>query len=162
MTNQNTVEQIKQLELDTLSAQRWANEGNIEQWVHKFLLSGTGGPTNSAFSDGLKLEKRWWNGPIEFRLDQLSPAVGTDPNMEYVVSKDDWHLWTSNLAETFTTLPALPPLILEYRDGELSIRDGNTRHGAMKRLGWPTCWAIIWYNSEADYLKHSKLLGLAV
>lgn len=23
--------------------------------------------------------------------------------------------------------------------------------GAMRLLGWEKCWAIIWYNSEADF-----------
>jgi hypothetical protein len=69
--------EIKALELDTLSARKWAGEGRIEAWVHHYLLSGKGGRSNPAFSEGLKREKRWWNGPIELSLTVLSPAVGT-------------------------------------------------------------------------------------
>ena len=155
---ENIVEGIRQLELDTLSAQKWAEAGNIEAWVHKYLLSGKGGRSNPAFSEGLKREKRWWNGPIELPLTALSPAVGPEPGLEYEVDPAYWQARTSQLAETFTTSTALPPLIVEYRAGELSIRDGNTRYGAMKRLGWPTCWVIIWYNAESDFETHSKIL----
>ena len=146
------------MEFDCCSAQKWAGEGKIEQWVHKYLLSGTGGKSNPEFSEGLKREKRWWNGPIEVNLDDLSPAVGTDAGLEFVVDKDQWARWTSRLAKSFSNPAAIPPLIVEYRAGELSIRDGNTRYGAMKSLGWSTCWVIVWYNSESDYLRHNEIL----
>lgn len=151
-------EEIMNLELDTISAQKWAREGKTEEWVHKYLLSGRGGKSNPEFSEGLKREKRWWNGPVELSLTDLSPAVGAEPRMEYVVDKDMWYARTSNLANTFTNRLSLPPLIAEYRGGELSVRDGNTRYGAMKLLGWPTCWVLIWYNAECDYHQHNEVL----
>jgi len=159
MSNKASIEEeIRLLELDSLSAQKWAKEEIIEEWVHKYLLSGRGGKSNSEFSEGLKREKRWWNGPLELSLNDLSPAVGTDPDMEFVVDEGNWYARTSKLAKTFSNPESLPPLIAEYRTGELSVRDGNTRYGAMKLLGWSKCWVIIWYNSESDYHQHSKIL----
>jgi hypothetical protein len=152
-------EEIKALELDTISAQKWAREGRIEAWVHHYLLSGKGGRSNPAFSEGLNREKRWWNGPMELSLTALSPAVGIEPGMEYVVDKDEWHARTSRLARSFSDPLSLPPMIAEYRRGELSLRDGNTRYGAMRLLRWPTCWVIIWYNSESDYHRHNEILS---
>ena len=154
----NIEEEIRLLEFDTLSAQKWGGEGKVEEWVHKYLLSGKGGKSNPEFSEGLKREKRWWNGPIEFSLADLSPAVGTESGMEFVVDKDKWLARISKLANSFSSLLSLPPLIVEYRDGELSVRDGNTRYGAMNLLGWTSCWVIIWYNSESDYHQHNKIL----
>jgi hypothetical protein len=151
-------DEIRALELDSLSAQKWASEGKIEEWVHKYLLSRKGGKTDPEFSKGLKREKRWWNGPVELKLNDLSPAVGTEPGMEYVVDKDTWYAWTSRLAKSFSDSESLPPLIVEYRAGALSLRDGNTRYGAMKLLGWTKCWVIIWYNSESDHRRHSEIL----
>jgi hypothetical protein len=78
--------------------------------------------------------------------------------MEYVVDKNAWYAWTSRLAKSFSDLVSIPPLIAEYRAGELSIRDGNARYGAMKLLGWPTCWVILWYNSESDYHRHNEII----
>lgn len=159
MANELSIEEeIKLLELDTLSAQKWGSEGKIEEWVHKYLLSGKGGKSNPEFSEGLKREKRWWNGPLECSLADLSPAVGTESEMEFVVEKEKWLAWTSKLANSFSSQLSLPPLIVEYRDGELSIRDGNTRYGAMNLLGWTSCWVIIWYNSESDYHQHNKII----
>ena len=159
-TNNTSLEaEIRRLELDSLSAQKWAKDGRIEEWVHKYLLSGKGGKSDPEFSEGLKREKRWWNGPAELDLDDLSPAVGTDPGMEYVVDKDSWYAWTSGLAKSFSNPAAVPPLIAEYRGGELSIRDGNTRYGAMRLLGWTKCWVVVWYNSESDYHQHNDRLS---
>lgn len=149
---------IKQRELDAASALRWAQSGNIEAWTHHYLRSGTGGSTNVAFSDSLKRAPRWWNGPLYVPLDALVAAVGVEPEKEYVVAPDDWHRWTSRLAATFTDPLALPPLIVEYRSGALSVRDGNTRLGAMRLLGWPSCWVVIWYNSRADFEQHNAVL----
>jgi hypothetical protein len=151
-------DEIRLLELDSLSAEKWAQKGKVEEWVHKYLLSGRGGKSNPQFSEGLKREKRWWNGPVELSLSDLSPVVGTEPGMEFVVDKDYWYALTSKLAKSFSNSGSLPPLIAEYRAGELSVRDGNTRYGAMKLLGWTTCWVIIWYNSESDYRQHNEIL----
>lgn len=151
-------DEIRLLELDSCSAKKWAENGKVEEWVHKYLLSGKGGKSDPEFSEGLKRKKRWWNGPVELSLDDMTPAVGTDPGMEFVVDKDIWYAWTSRLAKSFSNPADLPPLIAEYRAGELSIRDGNTRYGAMKLLGWNTCWVIIWYNSESDYKRHNHIL----
>jgi hypothetical protein len=145
---------MRALEFDTLSAQRYAREGRIEEWVHRYLTSG--GWANPGFSEGLKKEKRWWVGPVEVELAALSRAVGTEPEREYQVDEEYWHWVTSRLAQTLTDPMSLPPLIVEYRDGVLSVRDGNTRHGAMRLKGWSKCWVIIWYNSERDYQQHTS------
>ena len=159
MSNEVSIEEeIRLLELDTVSAQRWAEDGKVEEWVHKYLLSGKGGRTNAEFSEGLKRERRWWNGPLELNITDLSPIVGTEPGMEYEVDKHYWENRTNGFAESFSSILSLPPLIAEYRSGELSLRDGNTRFAAMKLLGWTTCWVIIWYNSENDYHQHNEIL----
>lgn len=159
MPSEKSIEEaIRLLELDSLSAQKWARDGKIEEWVHKYLLSGVGGATNPEFSKGLKREKRWWNGPLELPLVDLSPAVGPEPGMEYVIDRDRWLARTRKLAESFSNPLCLPPLIAEYRAGALSVRDGNTRYGAMQLLGWQACWVVIWYNAESDYARHKKIL----
>jgi hypothetical protein len=149
-------EEIRRLEFDTLSALRAAREGRIEAWVHRYLC--TGGWANPKFSEGLRLAKRWWNGPVEAELSVLSRAVGPEPGMEYPVGNDYWYGRTSQMAETMTEPLFIPPLIVEYRGGILSVRDGNTRLGAMSRLGWPTCWIILWYSSESDFNQHGYLV----
>lgn len=149
-------ENMRLLEFDTPSAQRYAREGRIEEWVHRYLT--TGGWANPEMSQGLKRDRRWWYGPVELELAALSPAVGTGAGMEYQVSEDYWQWVTGRVAGLLTDPLSLPPLIVEYRHGELSVRDGNTRYGAVSLVGWSTCWVIIWYNSESDYRQHLSAL----
>ena len=149
-------EEIRLREFDTGSAQRYAREGRLEEWVHKYLLAGKW--ANPGLSAGLRLQKRWWNGPVEVNLTDLSRAVGPEAGMEYQVKNDYWMDRTSRMAESMRSPLAIPPLIVEYRSGRLSIRDGNTRHGAMSLLGWSKCWVIIWYNTENDYDEHNHVL----
>ena len=140
------------------AAQQYARKGRLEEWVHMYLT--TGHWANPAFSEGLKLQQRWWIGPTEIELATLSRAVGPEPGMEYPGDADNWQQCTSAMAQSMTNLLSIPPLIVEYRNGELSVRDGNTRHGAMTLKGWTTCWVLIWYNAKADYLHHRAGLGL--
>ena len=157
MTNEISIEEkIRRLEFDIASVQRYAREGKLEVWVHKYLLTDEW--KNSGLSEGLKLQKRWWNGPVEVYLTDLSRAVGPEPEMEYQVEDDYWTERIGKMAKPMKNLLAIPPLIVEYRGGQLSIRDGNTRHGAMSLLGWAKCCVIIWYNTENDYQEHRQLL----
>jgi hypothetical protein len=154
--NECIADEIKRLEFDTRSAQRFAREGRIEEWIHKYLMAGPG--TNPEFSLGLKMQKRWWKGPVEVPIGSLARCVGPEPGMEYLVTPEYWHERTLKMAEAMTDPLALPPLIVEYRGAVLSVRDGNTRLGAMEFLGWPKCWVIFWYNTEDDYRQHSSTL----
>ena len=156
MTDTGTVEEeIKILGFDTGTAQKYARQGKLEEWIHKYLLAGKW--TNPGLSAGLKLQKRWWKGPVEVSLTDLLRAVGPEAGMEYRVENDYWIERTGKMAETMRDPLAIPPLIAEYRRGTLSIRDGNTRHGAMSLLGWSKCWVVIWYNTEKDYDEHNAL-----
>jgi len=47
-------------------------------------------------------------------------------------------------------------LIIEYRAGLLSVRDGNHRLEAMRKKGWRTCWVLVWFNSREDYLDYGR------
>ena len=150
------IDKVKEQEFDSLSAIHWADDGQIEEWVHKYLQAGN--ESDREFSKGLKREARWWNGPFKIEITKLSPAVGPEPGLEYTVDAEQWLRRISLMAELFNSPKDLPPLVIEYRSGELSVRDGNTRLGAMKHLGWQKCWVVIWYNSEGDYTEHSKKL----
>jgi len=141
---------------DVHTALRYAREGRLEDWVHAYLTAGPW--ANPEFSDGLKRQRRWWNGPLEVPLDALARAVGPEPEMEYVVERGPWAERTSRMAGSFTDPMAIPPLIVEYRAGILSVRDGNNRHEAMRVRGWPTCWVVIWYNSEQEHRRHTREL----
>ena len=59
--------------------------------------------------------------------------------MEYRIDPALWVERTVKMAQTLKEPSDLPPLIVEYRQGELSVRDGNNRHEAMRLRGWERC-----------------------
>jgi hypothetical protein len=52
----------------------------------------------------------------------------------------------------------IPPLLVEWRAGVLSVRDGSHRHAAMTAAGWNACWVIVWSNNADDYGKARSFL----
>ena len=71
--------------------------------------------------------------------------------MEYRTSQEAWEV---HVAAIMAVEPEqLPPVILEYRGGApLGLHDGNHRHEAMRRRGAESIWALIWCNTESDFL----------
>lgn len=71
--------------------------------------------------------------------------------MEYRVSPGGWDRKLASIAAGLNDPKGTPPLIIEWRSGTLSIRDGNHRAAAMLKAGWTHCWIIVWCNNAADY-----------
>ena len=129
----------------------FGREGRIEEWVHDFL-SNEG--NNMPLLEGLKKQKRFWHGPIEIKLNQLRRTAGPEPEMPYrSISEQAWNNKISSIQEHHKRGGSLPPLIAEYVNGELMLRDGNHRHGALAKQERDSYWTIIWFNSEADEQK---------
>lgn len=141
---------------DLPSAQNSARLGEIENWVHRYLLSGYW--ANDEFSKGLKRCRRWWAGPCKLKTNSLLRKVGPEAGMEYPVSPKLWKQQIERMTKGMKELESIPPLIVEYVGGDLVVCDGNTRLGAMELLEWEYCWVIIWYNSEAEYVTHKSIL----
>ena len=55
------------------SAQEWARQGMLEEWVHAYLLSDG---DNKPFSDGLKIVDRIFLGPIRMPLNLFHRCTG--------------------------------------------------------------------------------------
>ncbi len=155
-TETDMEQQLRRLGLDVASAERLASEGRLEEWVHRYCTTGRW--ANQGLSDGLRLQKRWWNGPIEIPIAELVRRVGPEPEREYRVSPEHWRAWTQGMAQSMPDARSIPPLIAEYLGGTLELADGNKRCGAMEFLGWKTCWIVVWYNLEEDYQRHTDLL----
>jgi hypothetical protein len=132
------------------TAQAAAREERLAAWVDSYLRQ-SGPRANVPFADGLLLAQRWWSGPQYLPLDHLTRSCGPEPEMEFRVPRDAWEQYVTTLAQSFTTPEALPPLIVLYDNGTYRISDGNNRHEAMRRVGWTSCWIIVWYTSEDDY-----------
>ncbi|MBM7564214.1 ParB N-terminal domain-containing protein [Paenibacillus sacheonensis] len=130
-------------------AEAFAREGCLEEWVHLFLKT-TG--NNIPFSEGLKLGKRYWEGPVLLPLQDLDRCCGPEPEMEYVNPAESWEARVDSLMSLLQEGWAYPPLIVQAVDGRLSVRDGNHRHEALRRLGEAACWVILWGSESQEAL----------
>jgi hypothetical protein len=130
-------------------AREAALAGLTDEWVNVFLSSGVG--ANVPMAIGLRKQQRWWIGPVRVPLASLTRICGPEPEMEYFSAVEHWE---PHVAEIMSVdVDHLPPLILEFRGAApLGLHDGSHRHEALRRRGESQAWALIWCNSEADYV----------
>jgi hypothetical protein len=139
------------------SAQRAAQDGHIETWLHGFLTT-TG--DNVPLSLGLKLEPRWYLGPVRFPLALLARCLGPEEGMEYPVSIERWEAKTAAMCSSIAQGWEPPPLLVMYQDdGVLSVRDGNNRHGVLGKSGVRNYWTIFWFNKEVHLRQFESTYG---
>ena len=130
---------------------QYAKEGKIEEWVHLFLNSVGG---NVPFSEGLRLQERYWLGPILMDLDRLVRCCGPEEDIEFVEPAANWESTVLRMQKLIREGWEVPPLIAE-NIGCLKVSDGNHRHEALKREGYTKYWVILWDSDSPDNL--SKL-----
>ncbi|MEW6724348.1 MAG: hypothetical protein AB1331_05430 [Bacillota bacterium] len=63
----------------------YARRGAIEEWFQTFLTTVGDNP---ALSEGLKLQKRYWVGPVLIDVSQLHRCCGREPETEFVDSAE--------------------------------------------------------------------------
>lgn len=123
-----------------------AAEGRLEEWVHDFLRSVG---DNLPLSDGLKLQQRYWIGPVMMPLELLQRCYGPEPSMEFVAEKEGWEQHLARMSAALERGWSPPPLIAQFRtDGVFSLRDGNHRHETLRRARVERYWSVIWCDSE--------------
>lgn len=124
-----------------------AKDGHLEDWIHAYLCADG---NNVALSEGLKLQPRYWVGPLEVPLDQLPRACGPEAHMEYQENETDWEHRVSHMLQGIKQGWQPAPLIAQYTaEGVLSLRDGNHRHEALRRHGLTAYWCVMWCDTEA-------------
>jgi hypothetical protein len=134
---------------DLASSLEATNRGGLDDWVDRYLIAGPW--ANAGLRKGLRRQSRYWLGPLFVARDRLERCCGPEPSMEYWVAAKVWNRRMTSISLGLRESDDVPPLIVEFRSGTLSIRDGNHRAAAMLKAGWTHCWIIIWCNSLADY-----------
>lgn len=106
--------------------------GDLQEWVlsGKRLL-GKSRPALGALASQTSLDR-----PYPYRAFEAGKELRPEAEMHYHVPKELWLEPIQNIAAKLTGVKQLPPLIVEWQDRRLTIRDGNHRHAAMvKRAG---------------------------
>jgi uncharacterized ParB-like nuclease family protein len=135
--------------------QKYAHNGQLEDWIDAFLRAEG---NNVPLADGLKKQKRYRIGPLQFPLKKLRRYCGPEEEMEYRVTLENWNKKTDSLIEHIQSDGELAPFIAQYSKGLFSIRDGNHRYGAYERMGRETYWTLIWCDSEEAFEEMKKAI----
>lgn len=130
-------------------ANQFSEAGCIEEWVHLFLKTVG---NNISFSEGLKLQKRYWRGPIQLPLAKLQRCCGPEEGMTYHNPLEEWEIRVGKLYGLLQEGWQYPPLIAQHIEGKLIINDGNGRHEALRRLNYTSCWAVVWGSDDDSNL----------
>ena len=129
------------------SAKAYAETGQLESWIHQYLVSDG---RNVPFSEGLKMHKRYYLGPYLFPTQTFHRCAGPEPEMKYLIDENWWQYRVAELEKSIQADADMPPLIANYVHGRFELNDGNHRHKAYENLGIENVWVIIWITEEKD------------
>lgn len=123
----------------------YSNKCKIEEWVHIFLTTVG---NNIAFSDGLKLQKRYWLGPVLCDLNKFNRCCGPEKNIKYHEPTENWDMRVGKMEESIRKGWDMPPLIVNHDNGQFELNDGNHRYEALIRAGISRYWVIFWDSTD--------------
>lgn len=129
-------------------AREFSKEGRLEEWIHTFLNDEG---NNVAFSEGLKLEKRFYIGPLKMPLSLFKRCCGPEEDMKYQINKGGFEWRVSEIQKRMEGGWDVPPLIINFSDNTFELNDGNHRYQAMINKGVEEYEVIIWITGQADY-----------
>lgn len=132
-------------------------EGKIEEWVHAFLSSDGHNPFLSYI---MRQEKRYFLGPAVYRLDAFRRNCGPEKDMKYKVRKLSFEFMVESMTASIKSGWDIPPLIVNYENGEFDLSDGNHRYEALIRFGITHYYIIFWTTTMEDYKKLAELVSL--
>jgi hypothetical protein len=141
------------------SAQDYAKNGKLENWIHAYLVSDG---NNEGLSSGLKLYDRFFLGPLKMPLSLFTRCCGPEENMKWKVDKEGFENRVTRLENAIKTEKDMPPLIVQFVNNGFELNDGNHRYEAYSRLNIQEVDVIIWITERHDYelflSKYSKYI----
>ncbi|MBR3874217.1 MAG: ParB-like nuclease domain-containing protein [Clostridia bacterium] len=145
------------------SAQEWARQGKLEDWVHAYLLSDG---DNKPFSDGLKIVDRIFIGPIKMPLTFFKRCTGpVEEKLQYRVDPETWEKHVQQLMNAILQDADIPPLVVHFMipygqtTGIFELSDGNHRWEAYNRLGIEQAHVIVWITDEYEFEQFMERFG---
>src|SRR5881227_3862666 len=98
-------------------------------------------------------------GPVLLPLDKFRRVAGPESEMKHRCIQEAWHSHVTTIMGV--EREHLPPVIAEYvGQSRLRLHDGSHRHEASHRRGRRDIWALIWCNTESDFLIANTLYGV--
>lgn len=136
------------------ACRQWAQRGQLEDWVHAYLLSDG---DNVPFSEGLKLEPRIYHGPVSMPAALFKRCSGpADEGLQFQVDRGWWEYKVGRITEAVRSGADLPPLIVNYwipegqTDGQFVVNDGNHRLEVCHQLGINLCHVVLWCTHQQE------------
>ena len=125
------------IDFTVLTAQQYALEGRIREWIDAYLQSG-GERANTGLLSAIQKRQGYWIGPAEIATDKLHRFYSPDP------------VRVAGFVQSMKHPLLVPPIIARYVRGKLDVTDGNHRHKAFQEKHWQTCWALIELGTEGE------------
>src|SRR5258705_2227453 len=94
-----------------------ANCGRLDDWAHRYLSAGPW--ANAGLRDGLRLQRRYWIGPLLLPLKRLERCCGPEPGIEFRIPADSWQRKVASIASGLAATMDVPPLFVEWRTAAL-------------------------------------------
>jgi hypothetical protein len=132
----------------SMSAIEYSKLGKLDEWVHSFLR---GEGNNIPFSTGLKLENRYFIGPVRMPLDIFQRCCGPEDNMKHQIDRNGFEYRVDAMGTRLQNGWDMPPLIINYANGRFELNDGNHRYEALIRSGVKEYHVIVWITGQNDY-----------
>ncbi len=133
----------------TATALEARERNELGDWVARFLASP--GSDNAELGELLNEQLRWWMGPLELPIDQLNRLAGPPGSRSLrQLDDDEWRDDVPDLADRIEEDGLEPPpVVVQYRDDQLVLEDGNHRVEALRRAGIEKVWAVVGFVDEA-------------
>jgi hypothetical protein len=126
------------------SARRAERRGRLDAWVAAFLRSP--GSDNAALADQLIMSRSSWCGPLRLPFADLQRLAGPPDQPTLTRLGDDDLETVEDMRDSIGEGWEVPPLIVSYRDSELSVEDGNHRIESLRRTGLADYWAVVGFD----------------
>jgi hypothetical protein len=138
------------------AARQAAGRGDLRGWVARFLASP--GSDNAPLAAELSDRLEHWVGPVQVPVSGIQRLAGPpeDPVL-CPVDDDYWDERVPDMAERIEDDGWEPsPVIVSYRDGQLTLEDGNHRLESLRRAGRQDAWAVVGFENEADLIAFER------
>ena len=139
------------------SARKAAENERTALWVGDFLASR--GSDNAVLAAALAQRQHAWYGPVRLPADRLVRLAGPEDDALVPIEPDEWEDDIGAMEDSLEEGWEPPPLLVEYRDGDLLLQDGTHRLEALVRDGETEVWALVYFEEAQTRDRFARSLS---